>query len=184
MAFTLDRFISDLKEARKDGDGQAAVHDVLARAVSEPWAMLRELGEPAKGGITPLYTDDDISIFNVVWTPLMVLVPHNHLMWVTIGIYTGREDNIVWRPDGERIKAAGAASICEKDVFGLNRDAIHSVVNPINKLTGAIHVYGGDLTTAPGRNQWDAETLCPQPFDFEDTREIFQEANARLGNGG
>lgn len=180
MAFTVDRFVSDIKEARKEGDGQAAIQQVLARAVSEPGAMIRELGEPAEGSITPLYTDDTLSIFNVVWTPLMVLVPHNHLMWVNIAIYTGREDNIVWRRDSERITAKGAASICEKDVFGLGRDAIHSVVNPINKLTGAIHIYGGDLTTKPGRNQWDPETLRPKPFDFEDTARVFQDANARL----
>jgi hypothetical protein len=108
MAFTVDRFVSDIKQARKEGDGQAAIQQVLARAVSEPGAMLRELGEPAEGGITPLYTDDTLSVFNVVWTPLMVLAPHNHLMWVSIAIYTGREDNIVWRRDNERRHPLGA----------------------------------------------------------------------------
>ena len=41
----------------------------------------------------------------------MTVMPHNHNMWAAIGIYTGREDNILWRrvpdePSG-RIDAAG-----------------------------------------------------------------------------
>jgi len=31
------------------------------------------------------------------------------------------------------------------------------VTNPIGKLTGAVHVYGGDFFAAP-RSEWDAET--------------------------
>jgi hypothetical protein len=27
----------------------------------------------------------------------MTVMPHNHNMWAIIGIYTGREDNILWR---------------------------------------------------------------------------------------
>jgi predicted metal-dependent enzyme (double-stranded beta helix superfamily) len=27
----------------------------------------------------------------------MSVMPHNHEMWAVIGIYTGREDNILWR---------------------------------------------------------------------------------------
>jgi predicted metal-dependent enzyme (double-stranded beta helix superfamily) len=33
-------------------------------------------------------------------------------------------------------------------------DIIHSVLNPIDRLTGAIHVYGGDFFGAE-RSEWD-----------------------------
>ena len=50
-------------------------------------------------------------------------------------------------------------SACDpRVVFGLGRDAIHSVTNPIRRLTGAIHIYGGDFFK-PGRSEWDAESL-------------------------
>ena len=48
----------------------------------------------------------------------MTIIPHNHLMWAMIGVYTGREDNIFWRraqeDAGARVEAAGAKSLGER----------------------------------------------------------------------
>jgi hypothetical protein len=41
---------------------------------------------------------------------------------------------------------------------------IHSLTNPINRLTGAIHVYGGDFFAAE-RSEWDPETLQEGRYD-------------------
>ena len=177
--FDVDRFIDDVKRARKEGDGQAAVEEVLRRAVADPGAVLAGLGEPKDAGIHTVHEADDLTILNVVWAPLMVLVPHNHNMWASIGIYSGREDNMVWQRRGEVIEASGAASLSEREVFGLPTDAIHSVTNPIRRLTGAIHIYGGDFFKAQ-RSQWDAETLRERPFDVEEARAMFREANERF----
>ena len=40
----------------------------------------------------------------------MTIMPHNHLMWAVIGVYSGREDNIFWRrvPGRRQVEAAGA----------------------------------------------------------------------------
>ena len=40
----------------------------------------------------------------------------------------------------------------------LGKDIIHSVTNPLGKLTGALHVYGGDFLKQE-REEWDDETL-------------------------
>ncbi len=175
----VEGLVEDLKRAGKGADGQPAVRAVLERAVSEPGALLAGIGEPREAGIHTLYHAPDLTILNVVWAPLMVLLPHNHKMWATIGIYTGREDNILWRSAGPRVGAFGAASLSEKDVFDLPDDAIHSVVNPIPRLTGAIHVYGGDFFAAP-RSEWDSDTLRERPFDLEAARRVFQEAAQRF----
>lgn len=180
--FDLDRFIDDVKRARLEKDSQAAIGQVLEQAVSEPSAVLRTLGEPREAGIHTLYRGPDLTILNVVWAPLMVLLPHNHKMWASIGIYTGREDNISWERRGEVIEAAGAASLSEKEVFPLPETAIHSVTNPIERLTGAIHIYGGDFF-APGRSQWDAETLHEHPFDLEAAKRSFEAAAKRFEAG-
>jgi len=93
----------------------------------------------------------------VVWAPMMTIMPHNHSMWAVIGIYTGREDNIFWRRllgSPRRVEAAGAKALCERDAAPLGRDIIHSVTNPILRLTGAIHVYGGDFFDPTHRNEW------------------------------
>jgi predicted metal-dependent enzyme (double-stranded beta helix superfamily) len=66
----------------------------------------------------------------------------------------------------------------EGDAVPLGRDIVHSVTNPVEKLTGAIHVYGGDFF-GTARSEWDAETLAERPYSVENTRRLFSEANAR-----
>jgi predicted metal-dependent enzyme (double-stranded beta helix superfamily) len=41
---------------------------------------------------------------------------------------------------------------------------VHSVVNPLAKISGAIHVYDGEFL-AVQRSMWDAETLVEKPYD-------------------
>ncbi len=176
QSFDRDRFIDNVKRALSDGPD--AVDEVMARAVSDPNSVLRELGEPNAAAIELLHREDDLSIFNIVWPPMAVLVPHDHLMWATIGVYTGREDNIMWRRNGESIEATTATSVGTKEVFALPSDAVHSVVNPVSRYTAAIHVYGGDLSSAR-RSQWDPLTLSEKPFDVEEGRRILQELDRR-----
>jgi predicted metal-dependent enzyme (double-stranded beta helix superfamily) len=174
--FEVERFVDDVKRA--NGEGQRAVDEVLALAVSDPGRVLAGLGEPKEGGLEVLHRSVDVTILNVIWAPLMLLLPHDHRMWASIGIYTGRENNILWERKGSSIEAIGAASLSATQVYPLAEHGIHSVINPIPRLTGAIHIYGGDFF-APGRSEWDAETLVERPFDVEGVRKTFREANER-----
>ena len=180
--FELEQFVSDCRAALRQDRPQQAVQEVVRRAVSTPGDVLKAIGEPQRAEMQTLYRSDDLTILNVIWAPWMNLLPHNHRMWAVIGIYTGREDNIFWRRlagSERKVEAAGAKSLSEKDVVPLGQDIIHSVTNPLPRLTGALHVYGGDFF-APGRSEWDAETLVEQACDPERIRERFEEANARL----
>jgi predicted metal-dependent enzyme (double-stranded beta helix superfamily) len=182
--FHLDQFAADCRSALKEDASHASVREVVARAVSDPAAVLKALGEPQRAEMQPLYRSDDLTILNVIWAPWMTLLPHNHQMWAVIGIYTGREDNIFWRrlPGGEgKVEAAGARALCEKDAQPLGRDIIHSVTNPIPRLTGALHVYGGDFFAVP-RSEWNAETLLEQPCNGERMAQRFEQANALFKN--
>jgi predicted metal-dependent enzyme (double-stranded beta helix superfamily) len=108
-------------------------------------------------------------------------MPHNHLMFSVIGIYSGREDNILWRRKNNTIEAVGAISLGTTDLTILDRDIIHSVANPIGKMTCAIHVYGGDFFEPDEpRSEWDHETLIERPWDMNKVKSIFQEAEARF----
>ena len=172
--FSKDRFIQEIWAAASEN--QRAVEQVMAEAVSEPGAVIRELGDPNQAGIWDLYCDDQVSVFNLVWPPHMIIAPHNHAMWASIGIYTGREDNILWKLEPDRLYARGAEALTQGDTYSLGKDAIHSVTNPIEKLTGAIHVYGGNLIKAE-RSQWDPETFEKRPFDVDEGRRLFERAN-------
>ena len=96
----------------------------------------------------------------------MNLMPHNHLMWANIGIYSGREDNILWRRGSERIDAYSAKALFRGDAVALPADVIHSVTNPLVRFTGGIHIYGGDFFATP-RRHWDPETLAEEPSNGE-----------------
>ncbi|HEY1430952.1 MAG TPA: hypothetical protein VGF39_04885 [Stellaceae bacterium] len=181
--FDLDRFIAECRAAVSLDASHRSVREIVARAVSEPAAVIAGLGPPARAEVQKLYNSPGLTILNVIWGPGMTIMPHNHLMWAVIGIYTGREDNIFWRrlpdEDGGRIEAAGAKSLGERDVEPLGRDIIHTVTNPLPRLAGAIHVYGGDFFAA-SRSEWDPETLLEQPYDMEKNLRLFEQANARL----
>jgi predicted metal-dependent enzyme (double-stranded beta helix superfamily) len=181
--FDLDQFIADCRAARAADASHRHVREVVRRAVSDPASVLDALGEPQRAGLHKLHQADDLTILNVVWAPMMTIVPHNHQMWAVIGIYTGREDNIFWRrvPGGAgKVEAAGAKALCVKDVEPLGHNIIHSVTNPIPRLTGAIHVYGGDFFNPAHRSEWDPETLAEGPFDPERAVRRFEEANDRF----
>ncbi len=175
----LERFVDDVRRASRERDAQRAVDEVLARTVSEPARLLAALGDPHAAGLHVLHNAADLTILNVVWAPLMMLLPHDHNMWASIGIYTGREDNIIWQRNDASIEAVGATALSATQVFGLAHDAIHSVLNPIGRLTGAIHVYGGDFFK-PGRREWDPETLRERDFDLDAARRTFRDANERF----
>ena len=175
--FDLERFVADCQAAHAEDRSHKAVREVLARAVQDPRSVLKGLGEPKRAQVEALYRSASLTVLNVVWAPRMTIYPHNHRMWAVIGIYTGREDNIFWRRlPGGTVEAAGAQSLCERDAAPLGPEIIHSVTNPIARLTGAIHVYGGDFF-ATERSEWDPETLNEQPYDPAKTLRYFEEAN-------
>ncbi len=179
-AFDVQRFVDDCVRANgAAADAQASVRDVMARAFGDPSAVLGGVGEPQKGGLKALYRSPNLTILNIVWSPLMPLLPHDHRMWALIGIYTGREDNIFWERRDATLAATRAAAVGRGDVIALPSDVIHSVANPIGKLTGAIHVYGGDFF-AGGRTEWDPESLAPRPWSIEGAVRQFEESNARF----
>jgi len=179
--FDLERFIEECRAAVRADASHKAVREVVARAVSDPAGILAGIGEPRRAMVDTLHRGDDLTILNVIWGPGMTVRPHNHLMWAVIGIYTGRENNIWWRrlpedADG-RVEAAGAKSLGVRDAEPLGRDIIHTVTNPLDRLTGAIHVYGGDFFATP-RSEWDPETLIEAEFDVSKTMRLFEDANA------
>jgi len=174
--FDTDRFIADCHAALSGSESSRDVREVVARAVADPAAVVAAVGEPKAGGIVPIHRSPELTIINVLWPAGMVIMPHNHNTWAVIGVYGGREDNILWRrlPAGSSrgIEAAGAKSLSTKDALAFGPDLIHSVVNPSAKVTGAIHVYGGDFL-AIERSEWDPDSLQERPYDMEKAIRMF-----------
>jgi len=177
--FETETFIHDCCKGLREQNPHAAVRELVARAVSQPLQVVKSLGEPRVSGIQPLYRSDSLTILNVLWGPGMTLYPHDHRMWAVIGIYSGREDNAFYRRSENGLAAHGGKTLNLKDTLPLGEQVIHAVTNPLDQITAAIHVYGGDFFATP-RSEWDAKTYREQPYSVEDTLRAFEEANRRL----
>jgi len=177
--FNTERFIEDCRSALAEDNAHGAVKEIVTKAVAEPSRLLKALGEPRLAGIQTLFRSDRLTILNVLWGPFMRLYPHNHLMWAVIGIYGGREDNAFYRRSENGLIQLGAKTVDTKDVIPLGEAVIHSVTNPLEKITAAIHVYGGDFFATP-RSEWDPQTFEEHPYDVAHLMRVFEKSNERL----
>jgi predicted metal-dependent enzyme (double-stranded beta helix superfamily) len=181
--FETERFIELCRAALKENNAQAAVRELVAEAVSDPKAVMRAFGEPTLAGVNKIYVSPDLTILNLCWGPRMTLRPHDHRMWAVIGIYGGREENTFFRRDGDTLRQHGTKELNAKDTIPLGESIIHGVTNPLDQITAAIHVYGGDFFAQP-RSEWDPQTLKEHPYSVEATIAAFEASNADLLKDG
>ncbi len=177
--FQTDRFIEECRNALRETNAHAAVRELVDRAVRDPSQIMRAVGEPQRAGVNTIYKADDLTILNLCWGPHMDIHPHNHNMWAVIGIYAGREQNMFYRRDGHGLVRHGTKELNVSDTAPLGKNIIHAVTNPLDQITAALHVYGGDFFATP-RSEWDPKTLEEHPYDVEHTIQMFEASNARL----
>ena len=177
--FDVDELVDSCRAALAETEPRRAVKEVLDKALSQP-NELAEVLDPQEGALGFLHNAPDLTVIHVVWAPGMVLHPHDHRMWAVIGIYAGAEDNAFFRrpsPDSRTLVESGGKRLEVKDTIVLGDDVIHQVSNPLQKLTGAIHVYGGDFVNQP-RSQWGDPPYEERPWDLAEAQQQFAEANA------
>jgi predicted metal-dependent enzyme (double-stranded beta helix superfamily) len=178
--FDKERFIESCRGALKEPDPRGAIESLVARAVNAPGEIMRSLGEPTRAGVNVLWKAEDLTILNLCWGPGLRFHPHDHRMWAVIGIYAGQEQNFFYQRSGQGLERHGMRELNAGETARLGRDVIHAVTNPLNQITAAIHVYGGDFFATP-RSEWDPQTFEERPYDTAATMRIFEESNARLG---
>jgi predicted metal-dependent enzyme (double-stranded beta helix superfamily) len=177
--FDKECFIDDCRAALKEHNPQAAIRELVAKAVSEPGQITRAFGEPRRAGVETVYRADDLTILNLYWGPGMYMRPHDHRMWAVIGIYGGREENVFYRRAEQGLTRHGVKLLEPKETIPLGASIIHAVTNPLDRITAALHVYGGDFFAQP-RSEWDPQTMHEHPYDVQNTMRAFEESNARL----
>jgi len=176
--FDVDEFLTDCLAAKAETEPRRAIRGTLTRALARPDDVAAAL-RPTEGGITLLHHAPDLTVIHIVWAPGMYLYPHDHLMWAAIGIYAGQEDNTFYRrrgPGQRTIEESGGKQLTVGDVQLLGDDTIHAVANPTRRLTGAIHVYGGDFVNQP-RSQWGPGPREERPYEMDDLNRQFADAN-------
>src|SRR5262245_49031871 len=165
--FDVDAFVAECQAARAESEPRLAVKEVMARALANPSAVCDAL-TPTDAGLSLLHVAPDLTVLHVVWAPRMRLFPHDHQMWAAIGIYAGQEDNTLYRRVGApptTLAEAGGKELAVGDIALLGDDTVHAVTNPKDRLTAAIHVYGGDFVQQP-RSQWGPGEMIERPYDM------------------
>jgi|SRR5215472_665350 len=184
--FEVAQFTAECEAAIASDGGRDGVRQLLAAAVSNPAIMITAFGEPKRAGVQVLHRSPRLTIMHLTWPPSHTQAPHNHLLWAEIGVYSGREDHIFWRRSAPNAKwsidAISGASLSVGDCQSLDDDVIHSVTNPLDRVSAALHVYGGDLPFRAPRSGWDGETLVEAPLDLARDRRAMEAYNARLAD--
>ena len=187
--FSLSQFVDACRSALEDSDPPIAVRHLISEAVGDPVAVEASLGRERRRQNEPssylfLYQSASLTILNAVIPPRLQSPPHNHLTWAVIGLYSGREDNIFYRRDGDRIIERGRQDLAPRDVMVLDTDTIHSISNPLPHRSYALHVYGGALDN-PARSLWNPFTLEEEPFHLLTLLKYEREMMERTaGKGG
>jgi predicted metal-dependent enzyme (double-stranded beta helix superfamily) len=178
MVQTVDDIIARCQAALDEHTPALAVRDVVDEFVANPARLAESLGPVESGGITSLHNSADLTILHVAWSPGMTLYPHDHRMWAVIGMYGGQEDNAFFRRVPGGLEAVGGRELQAGEILVLGDSAIHSVANSRRDFAVALHVYGGDFFSVE-RSEWDVDTGEERPYDFERTRQLFEDANSR-----
>lgn len=167
MSATED-FIADCGAAVEADREPGAVQEVVERAVRD--ARLAEELALAEVGVRLLLHGGELTILHVVMaerpTGMGNPIPHNHQMWALIGITHGGEENEFFHRSGDAVESTGGRVLGEGDVLLMEPDTIHAVKNPSSeRLSSALHVYGGDLIAAE-KTMWGDPDRTPQGFDL------------------
>jgi predicted metal-dependent enzyme (double-stranded beta helix superfamily) len=181
-SFAIDSFVADcLHAVRAEGNrGSLAVKDVLESALEDPAAIEAAVGSPTEIGLfTPWHNSDELTVLHVVWPPTVDLLAHDHMMWATIGLYGGREDNRYFRAGpGDGLETSGGTTLRTGDTVVLGHDVIHAVSNPSREWTAAVHVYGGDYFGTT-RRMWPDPDAGAVDFDVDQVTATLEQAAAR-----
>ena len=167
--FNSDNFVKACQ-----GQPPSAVKELLAEALRDPESVKEALatigggknvGEGAMGDLV-IYRSSDLTILKAAVPAKFKSPPHNHLMWAVIGVYDGQENNYFYRRSSGGLEAAGGKQLRSPDVLALGEEAVHAIENPLERTSFAIHVYGGDLPSAP-RRMWNPLTRQEEPFEYQ-----------------
>ncbi len=170
MMFELNQFIENCK-----GKPASAVRELVEKELRDPSAVKTALDaefagrDLSKGALADLicFRSPTLTVLKAATPPRFKTSPHNHNMWAVIGTYEGQENNTFYRRSGKGLEKAGGKDLKTGDVLVLGEDAIHAIANPLDRVSCAIHIYGGDLLNFSSRSAWNPFTFEEHPYDLK-----------------
>ena len=178
--YTLERLVSELREARALASGQGEilrrVQAIAQRAAAQHRTWLRdEMCHPdaEQGfGFHLLHEEagHELAVFIASWLPGRGTPPHDHGTWAVVVGLKGCERNTRWRrlddsvrPGYAELEPAGERLVGAGDVVAMRSGAIHSVRNEGVGLSVSLHIYGRHVNYT-NRSQFDPDGRREAPY--------------------
>lgn len=178
-AYTLSRFVGDLRRVTGDRDSEkrliARLRPLVQRfAGSGTWRDPHHYEVNQEQGFSAhlLHEESDhsLAVFAVSWLPGRSTPPHDHGVWAIVVGVDGPETNRFWERTDDRLRPGHAElrKIGEKvfhagDVIAMPTGTIHSVSNESDQVTLSLHVYGKHINFTQ-RSQFDPDGHTERPF--------------------
>lgn len=176
--FTIEGFAAESKAAM-------AVADVPHQALSELLERTIRENDPAdiiatlEAAIPPgadigemiVHTSPELTMLYARVPPRFQSAIHNHTVFASIGQLDGEEISIVYdrAADGEGLVELDTLRSRPGEVTNLYADAIHRIENPLDRVSSALHCYGGNFPElADKRSLWAWSDHAELPFSFPD----------------
>jgi predicted metal-dependent enzyme (double-stranded beta helix superfamily) len=168
MAFDIDAFVADCREARSHPDGPERLADLLRDAVADPAAIAAAI-DARQAGMSPrpmvdwLFEEDGLRICQIACLPQAFGVPHDHAGWAVIGVYSGTESFNVYEEREGGLRKIRRDVLDAPTVEILPADLIHDMENPSPEISGSLHIYGSARWDGE-RRIWRDENSPPEAF--------------------
>ena len=143
-AFSVEGLVQSIRLAANKDDPETAIRDVLLETVKKPDEIFAATSHENEDEIL-YFEDDSVSIWRCRFQPKIMMPPHEHLLKVLIGVYSGGEKSILYKRTEDGLKEAGSVTAHAGEVITLGKAAIHAVTTGDDKPSDAIHVYLGPL---------------------------------------
>ncbi len=176
MTTDLDQLITDCQSALGENRPQAALKEVLQRAVARPGDLLAALPADRQQSI-PVHVSDELTILQIVNAPGFGFLPHDHGSWSACAYYLGRERNTFYRRTVHGLEPASGKDYDAGDVSLMGADAVHAIENPLRTNNAALHVFAGNPFVS-ACSQWDPESFEPAPFDIPYVMSVYPSPTA------
>jgi predicted metal-dependent enzyme (double-stranded beta helix superfamily) len=162
MAFELNRFIDMCLESASNENRLERLSSLMMAALDDP--NINNSMPVSQEDEILLHESAELTVYRLRLTPGIHYPPHDHRMTAIIGLYEGSETNYFYRREGANVISTTRKDSYAPDVLVLAPDTVHSVANPGQSYSGAIHLYLGPLTQIE-RSIWAADGTGERPFD-------------------
>lgn len=182
MTFSLDRFVTEIRDAAGRDRPTAPIRELMKAAVSEPALVASQIPH-YEGDQLNLHTDDQVSIYCVKFLAGLLVPPHNHTISAFIAVYQGTEVNRLFRHDGGSLELIAEKHVPAGEILSIGPDGIHAVHSANGEDSLALHVYLGPLERV-SRSLFHPDTGEEMPFTPQNYDDLLRTLPSHLMRKG